>query len=439
MTEHVDDPQGQSAQPQPPSPPDDRPVWSGWAVPYGAPPPSGGPPSGGPPSGGPPSDLGDRVRGGGRGRGWRMALVVVLTALLAGGLGGGIVAIQSHAAEQAPAGGPVVSASAAPTPAAATASQLQAALAKISPSVVDITTAGGGEGGFFGGGGGGAGTGVITRSDGEVVTNAHVVAGATSIRVQIPGRSGTVAATVVGSDASNDLAVLHLQGVSGLPAATFAATSTVHVGDPVLAVGNAEGYGGAPTVTQGIISALDRDLPAGEGSATLHGLLQTDAAINPGNSGGALVDTAGRVIGITNAIAAGSRGQPAQNIGFAIPSDTVLKALPALRAGRNVGGGQSNQTPTAFLGVELSDTGQGAGALVAAVGPGTPAAGAGLQAGDVITAADGTTIGSAADLRSVIARHKPGDKIKLTWRQGGGQGQTRSATVTLAARPAGTS
>jgi S1-C subfamily serine protease len=433
MTDHVDDPhgQGQSAQPQPQPPlsPDDQPPWSSWTLPYDAPPPSGGPPPG----------LGDRGRGGGGRRGWRMTLVVALTALLAGGLGGGIVAIQSHAAEQVPAGGPAVSAAAAPAaPAAATTSQLQAALAKISPSVVDITTAGGGEGGFFGGGESGAGTGVITRSDGEVVTNAHVVAGATSIRVQIPGHSGTVTATVVGSDASQDLAVLHLQGVSGLPAATFAATSTVHVGDPVLAVGNAEGYGGAPTVTQGIISALNRDLPADQGTSALHGLLQTDAAINSGNSGGALVDSAGRVIGITNAIAASSRGQAAQNIGFAIPTDTVLKALPALRAGRNVGGGQSNQAPTAFLGVELQDSGQGDGALVAAVGPGTPAAGAGLQAGDAITAADGTSIGGAADLRSVIARHKPGDKVKLTWRPGG-QGQTRSATVTLTSRPAGTS
>jgi serine protease Do len=371
-----------------------------------------------------------------------MVLVVALTALLAGGLGGGIVAVRSHATEQpagGPAVGPAVSAAAAPSaPAAATTSQLQAALAKISPSVVDITTVGGGEGGFFGGDVSGAGTGVITRSDGEVVTNAHVVAGATSIRVQIPGHSGTVTATIVGSDTSDDLAVLHLQGVSGLPAASFGATSTVHVGDPVLAVGNAEGYGGAPTVTEGIISAMNRDLPADQGTSALHGLLQTDAAINPGNSGGALVDTAGRVIGITNAIAAGSRGQPAQNIGFAIPTDTVLRALPALRAGRNVGGGQSNQAPTAFLGVELQDTNRGAGAVVAAVDPGTPAADAGLQAGDVITAADGTTIGSAADLQSVIARHKPGDKIKLTW-QPSSQGQTRSATVTLTTRPAGTS
>ncbi|HEV8648594.1 MAG TPA: trypsin-like peptidase domain-containing protein, partial [Actinomycetes bacterium] len=426
--------EGGQTQPVPPTPYDQLPSPSvpaypqphsyGWTSPHGVPPSYGGP----------PTDVGGRGRGAGRGRGWRMALALLVTAVLAGGIGGAIVAAtQGHAGAQVPAGGPAASAAA--VPATGTTSQVRAALAKIAPSVVDITTAGGGEGGFFGGGGsGGAGTGIITGAAGEVVTNAHVVAGASSVRVHVPGHSGTVTATVVGSDSSVDLAVLHLQGLSGLPTATFAATSTVHVGDQVLAVGNAEGYGGAPTVTEGIISALNRDLPAGEGAAALRGLLQTDAAINPGSSGGALVDTAGRVVGITNAIAAGSRGQPAQNIGFAIPTDTVLKVLPALRAGRNVtGGGNASGTPTAFLGVDLSDAGQGAGALVAAVEPGTPAAAAGLQPGDMITAADGTTISSPADLRSVVARHKPGNKIKLTWRPSG-QSQTRSATVTLATR-----
>jgi S1-C subfamily serine protease len=392
------------------------PAWGG-----GTPGAGGGPPWGG----GPPAGPGGPARRPGGGR-WRLALALLLTAVLAGTVGGVIVAARGDA-------GPTQAAvvSAAPAPAAATTRDVRTALAKIMPAVVTITTVDGST--FRGGERGGAGTGIIVAANGEVVTNAHVVEGASSIRVQIPGRSGTVTARVVGSDAGADLALLRLDGVSGLPVATFAADSTVHVGDPVLAVGNAEGYGGTPTVTEGIVSALDRNLPAGAGaSGTLRGLLQTDAAINPGNSGGALVDTAGRVIGVTTAVAGGQRGTQAENIGFAIRSDTVVKALPDLRAGRNVAGG-SRSNPTAFLGVQLSDTG-GTGALVGAVEPGSPAADAGLRAGDVITTADRTSIGSAADLQAVIGRHKPGDRISLSWRPGG-QGQARTETVTLDRRP----
>jgi S1-C subfamily serine protease len=392
------------------------PAWGG-----GTPGAGGGPPW----VGGPPAGPGGPARRPGGGR-WRLALALLLTAVLAGTVGGVIVAARGDA-------GPTQAAvvSAAPAPAAATTGDVRTALAKIMPAVVTITTVDGST--FRGGERGGAGTGIIVAANGEVVTNAHVVEGASSIRVQIPGRSGTVTARVVGSDAGADLALLRLDGVSGLPVATFAADSTVHVGDPVLAVGNAEGYGGTPTVTEGIVSALDRNLPAGAGaSGTLRGLLQTDAAINPGNSGGALVDTAGRVIGVTTAVAGGQRGTQAENIGFAIRSDTVVKALPDLRAGRNVAGG-SRSNPTAFLGVQLSDTG-GTGALVGAVEPGSPAADAGLRAGDVITTADRTSIGSAADLQAVIGRHKPGDRISLSWRPGG-QGQARTETVTLDRRP----
>jgi S1-C subfamily serine protease len=361
--------------------------------------------------------------GGGR---WRLALALLLTAVLAGTIGGVVVAAKGDAEPTAAA-----TVSATPAPAAATTGDVRAALAKVMPAVVTITTVDGS--GFGGGQRGGAGTGIIVAANGEVVTNAHVVEGASSIRVQVQGRSGTVTARVVGSDAGADLALLRLDGVSGLPVATFAADSTVHVGDPVLAIGNAEGYGGTPTVTEGIVSALDRNLPAGLGaSGTLRGLLQTDAAINPGNSGGPLVDTAGRVIGVTTAVAGGQRGVQAENIGFAIRSDTVVKALPDLRAGRNVAGA-TRATPTAFLGVQLSDTG-GTGALVGAVEPGSPAASARLQAGDVITSADGTTVNSAADLQAVIAKHKPGDRISLSWRPGG-QGQAKTETVTLARRP----
>src|SRR6266545_1673494 len=239
----------------------------------------------------------------------RLALALLVTAVLAGTIGGGIVAAQHSRETAATAGGPPVVAT--PAPVAATTSDARAALAKITPSVVTINTTIEGGGPFGRGGGSGAGTGIIVGASGEVVTNAHVVANSSTIRVQVPGHDGTVTARVVGSDASADLALLRLSGVSDLPVATFAASSTVHVGDPVLAVGNAEGYGGAPTVTEGIISALDRDLPAdSDTSSRLRGLLQTDAALNPGNSGGALVDSAGRVVGLTTAIAGGSRPAP---------------------------------------------------------------------------------------------------------------------------------
>jgi putative serine protease PepD len=366
-----------------------------------------------------------------RGGGWRLALALLVTAVVAGVAGGGIVAAQNNRATSASAGGPPVAAT--PAPIAATTGDVRTALSKIQPAVVAINTTVGSNG-PFGRGGSGAGTGIIVSASGEVVTNAHVVANADTIRVQVPGHNGTVTARVVGSDASADLALLRLQGLSDLPVATFAETSTVHVGDPVLAVGNAEGYGGAPTVTEGIVSALDRDLPAdSDTSGRLRGLIQTDAALNPGNSGGALVDSAGRVVGVTTAIAGGRGGTQAQSIGFAIPSDTVLKALPGLRSGRRVAP-EPNASPTAFLGVELADAG-GAGAQVAAVDPGSPADDAGLRAGDVVTNADGTKIDSPADLRAVIARHKPGDRIGLTW-QPSGQGQPKTATVRLARRPA---
>jgi putative serine protease PepD len=209
------------------------------------------------------------------------------------------------------------------------------AIATITPSVVlitaQVTQTGSGR---FGqqqvASGVSKGTGIVLTAAGEIVTNAHVVAGATSISVTVPG-SGSHTATVLGSSTTEDLAVLQVQGVGGLTPATWAASSTVHVGDAVIAVGNAEGYDGSPTVTTGIISAENRSLQ--DNTATYTGMLQTDAAINPGNSGGPLVDTAGRVIGINTAIAAGTSTEPAQNIGFAIPSSTVLSELPALEAG----------------------------------------------------------------------------------------------------------
>ncbi len=178
------------------------------------------------------------------------------------------------------------------------------------------------------------GTGMIVTSSGDVVTNDHVVAGARSITVTLHGSSTTHRATLVGADQTDDIALLRIEGVSGLPTVTFGDSSTVQVGDPVVAIGNALGLGGSPTVTSGIISAENRQITASRddgGTETLGGMLQTDAAINPGNSGGPLVDSAGQVVGMNTAGAGtSSDGSSAQDIGFAIPSNRISAVVDRL-------------------------------------------------------------------------------------------------------------
>jgi len=357
--------------------------------------------------------------------------LVLAAALVSSGATGAVV----HGLDNGGGTATIVSgASAAATPAAVTSGSAAAALATISPSVVlvntVITETSQGSFGGFGGGtrqGSGAGTGIVTSSDGRVVTNAHVVAGATSIKVVVPGH-GTHTATVLGSDTYQDLAVLKVDGVSGLAPATFARSSGVKVGDAVLAVGNAEGYGGSPSVTQGIVSALDRTLPDDTGSPG-H-FLQTDAAINPGNSGGPLVDTAGRVIGINSEVATGSGQTPAQNIGLAIPADRITAALPALAAGKSSSGSPA-ATGGGFLGVGLAGT-AGDGATIASVADSSAAAKAGLQPGDVVTKIDGTTVTAPQDLEGAIAAAKPGQQVILSVTR---DGQSQDVTATLGKRP----
>jgi S1-C subfamily serine protease len=316
-------------------------------------------------------------------------------------------------------------------------SSIAAALATITPSVViindTITTESSGDGnggGFFGGNGsfGGsstssaAGTGIIISSDGDVVTNAHVVNGATDISVTTAdGKKHS--ATIVGLDATADLAVIKIAGVSGLTPATFASSAKVAVGDSVIAVGNAEGYGGAPSVTEGIISAKNRSLS--DEDENLSGLFQTDAAINPGNSGGPLVDTNGHVVGINTAVATGSTSEPAQDIGFSIPSDTITKELPALLAGKGATSSGSSTSSGAFLGVSVGDSSDGSGAVIEAVEAGSPAASAGLEAGDVNTALAGQQITDANDLVSAVQAEKPGDTVSVTIDRNGSSGRVR--------------
>ena len=355
--------------------------------------------------------------------------VVAAVVISAAATGAVVHTIDGNGASSAtPAASSTTSVSNLPS-AAQLSSTVRSALAKIEPSVViindTVTTSGNGRGGFGGFGGfqaSGAGTGIIISADGYVVTNAHVVNGASNIKVTLPGNGGTHPATVVGMDTTKDLAVIKVSGVSGLTPATFANSDTVQVGDSVIAVGNALGYGGSPTVTEGIISAKGRSLQDSEDN--LSGLLQTDAAINPGNSGGPLVDTNGDVVGINVAVATGTSTEPAQNIGFTIPSNTVVQAIPDLKAGKSTSG-NSNQSAT-YLGVEIADAQNGAG--IVAVQPGSPAAKAGLQPNDIITKFNNTAIADSSALQQAVRAQKPGDVVTLTVDR---NGNTITLKVTL--------
>lgn len=214
---------------------------------------------------------------------------------------------------------------------------IQGILARVLPSVVAISASYTRTTPFFGGPGTvvtATGTGVVVSPDGEVVTNDHVVSGATKVTVTLDGSAAPLAAVVVGESPANDLALLRIRGASGLVPVTFGDSRSKVVGDGVLAVGFALGLTGGPTVTDGIISATGRSVTTATAAGqpvTLTGILQTDAAISSGNSGGPLVDAEAHVVGINTAVAASSGSTTAQNIGFAIPSATVQALLPRLR------------------------------------------------------------------------------------------------------------
>ncbi len=282
-------------------------------------------------------------------------------------------------------------------------------LAKVEPAVVAIQASGRL--------GTGQGTGVIISADGEVLTNAHVVEGATTIRVTLTGETQSRAATLVGADSGNDIALLRITSASDLPTADLGQSATVKVGDDVVAVGNALGLRGDPTVTRGIVSALNRSLD------TLTGMIQTDAAINPGNSGGPLANNRGQVIGINTAVA----GRGGQNIGFAIPIDSARTILDRLRSG------QAPQ-PVGYLGVSTSDPMDNSrGAEIVDVVTGGPADRGGIQIGDLVTDVDGKEVIGSDGLVGVLRQLKPGTKVTVTVERAG---KPQRLSVTLGERPA---
>jgi putative serine protease PepD len=238
-----------------------------------------------------------------------------LVAATAGGLGGYVA---GHAADDGDAA-PIEAVPASLT--TPSVIDVKAVIAAAEPSVVAISSHIVAQRGPFEVQGEGAGTGVIIDDKGHILTNAHVVAGASEVTVMVNGAARS--ATVVGAATESDIAVLRLDDPSGItPAMLASTTAAVAVGDPVVAIGNALALEGSPTVTQGIVSALGRSIETERG--TLSGLLQTDAAISSGNSGGPLVDAAGEVIGINTAVAASGNGVSASNIGFVIPIDQAL-------------------------------------------------------------------------------------------------------------------
>jgi S1-C subfamily serine protease len=280
-----------------------------------------------------------------------------------------------------------------------------------------------------------SGTGMILTSSGAVLTNNHVVRGATSVTVTVVSTGVTYNATVVGTDPSADVAVVQMVGAPAQHAAPFGDSATLAVGAAVTGVGNAGGRGGAPTAAPGVVTALHQSITAtdsdGSNPENLTDLIASNAQIQPGDSGGPLFDAHAHIVGMDTASGAVAGGE---TVAFSIPINTARSIATAIEQG------QASSTihigTPAFLGVTAADAG-GAGAQVQQVYAGTPAAAAGLHPGDVITALGGTPIHSAADLDVALAAHKAGDQVPLAFARSGLLGsRTFTVLVTLATGPA---
>lgn len=349
------------------------------------------------------------------------ALVLVLALSVGGGMLGGFIA-NSTSTNSSSNNGPLVTAPKIDQSKIGNTSIAKAAAA-IAPSVVTITntTADGGD----------TGTGIIVSSDGEIITNNHVVEGSTDLKVRLAGATDAVKATILSTDPGNDLALIKLVNASGLTAATFADPASIAVGDTVVAVGYALALDGGPSVTSGIVSALNRTLTDSDGA--LDGLVQTDAAISSGNSGGPLINLNGQVIGVNTAVYNGGGQTSANNIGFAIGVAEVQRVVKILRA--DATGNNSNSARTqGYLGIALGDrTDGGSGAVITEVQADSPADKAGLKVNDIVIAINGTTVTGQGSLIAVIRDASPGDKVTLTIDR---DGVKKTLNATLVARPA---
>jgi putative serine protease PepD len=341
--------------------------------------------------------------------------------VLGGGVGAGVYA-GLHGGSS-PATTTTVQAASTVQPAARTqtVSSLTELYKNATPGVVDITVTSASTGPSFGFGQQqtqAEGTGFVYDTKGDILTAAHVVDGASSIKVHF--KDGTTAnATLVGKDDSTDTAVIRVNvDSSKLHPLTIGSSASVQPGQEVVALGSP--FGLTETMTAGIVSAVDRTITA-PNNFSISGAIQTDAPINHGNSGGPLLDTSGNVVGINVQIDSNSNGS--EGVGFATPIDTVKSVADTLIAGGKV--------RHAYLGIQVSDAASG-GAKVGTVLSGGPADKAGLQAGDVITKIGGKQIATADDLTAVINSYKPGDKITVVVTR---SGSAKTLTITLGTRP----
>ena len=332
---------------------------------------------------------------------------------------------------------------------------LNAITSKVSPAIVNITSSL--ENGRA------AGTGIVVSSSGLVLTNNHVIADSTNLQVEIGGDGSSHPAKVLGYDIADDVALVQIENVSDLTAASLGNSSSLQVGDAIVALGNAGGKGGTPSVVSGTVTALDQQITAadqgGSNAETLDGLIQVNANIQPGDSGGPLVNADGKVVGMDAAASSGNGGfgfggQSTSNEGYAIPIEDALaiaKQIQAGDAGANIHVGAHR----ALLGVAITNhsatangyndpfggngdvggqsgsgsSASGNGASVSGVQSGSGAESAGLQDGDTIVGIDKTTIGSAQELTHAMVKYSPGDKVTVKWVDS--SGQSRTATIEL--------
>jgi S1-C subfamily serine protease len=291
------------------------------------------------------------------------------------------------------------------------------------------------------------GTGMVLTSNGEVLTNNHVVAGSTSIQVRDIGNNRTYPAKVVGYSDKNDVAVLQLTGASGLQTVKTGDSGNVKVGQHVVAIGNAGGKDGTPSVATGTVTGLGATITASDAasgtSEQLSDMIRTNAGIEPGDSGGPLVDSSGTVVGMntaasTNGSSVGTAAEVTTQA-FSIPINRALSIADQIEAGQS--SGTVHIGASAFLGVQVSSVSSGgfgqasSGVTIAGAVPGTAAAAAGLTAGDTIISVGGHAVTSGGDLQSVIEDHHPGDKVTVVWQDG--TGQTHSSVLTLTQGPTG--